>query len=135
MSSQRSQYEWALFGAMLWSSDAREGVSATDFLDPNVQPLVRELLDVFSKKIEPAGAVRIKSWLINSRIDISAITTNSAALKVIVKRLTALAHSASLARKICDGLDRNNAGLPTAIEHELGDLAELLLSRLRESAN
>lgn len=120
---------------MLWSQDAREGVLTTDFLDPNVQPLVRELLDVFAKKIEPAAAVRIKTWLINSKIDISAIPTNSAALKVIVKRLSALAHSVALARKISNGLERNNAGLPSGTENELGQLAELLLQRLRESAN
>ena len=135
MSNQRSNYEWALFGAMLWSQDAREGVLSTDFLDPTVQPLVRELLDVFAKKIEPGAAVRIKSWLIASKIDISAIPTNSAALKFIVKRMSALAHSMELSRKISDGLARNNAGLTCSTETELRDLATLLLQRLRDAAN
>lgn len=135
MSNQRSQYEWALFGAMLWSQDAREGVLSTDFIDPAVQPLVRELLDVFAKKIEPAAAVRIKSWLIASKIDVSAIPTNSASLKVIVKRLSALAHSMELSRKISDGLARNNAGLPTGTETELRDLATILLKRICDASD
>lgn len=131
--NQRSNYEWALFGAMLWSENAREGVLATDFLDPAIQPLVRELIDVFSKKIEPAAAVKIKSWLLASKIDISNITTNSASLKIIVKRLSALAHSMELSRKISDGLVRNNAGLPCGTESDLRQLATLLLERLRDA--
>ena len=135
MSANRSNYEWALFGAMLWSQDARDGVLPTDFLDPAIQPMVRELLDVFAKKIEPAAAVRIKSWLIASKIDISDIATNSSSLKVIVKRLSALAHSMELARAITNGLERNNAGLPIGSELELQQLAERLLERLRDAGH
>lgn len=135
MTSKHEAYEWALFGAMLWSQDARDGVLPTDFQSGPVQSLVRELLDIYAGKVQPQAAHRIRDWLRASNINVESENRTSVALKKVVKQLSALSRARTLTNSIADGLARNTAGLPSIPQAEIKRLAEQLVRAIDDGGD
>ena len=133
--SKHEAYEWALFGAMLWSQDARDGVLPTDFQSAPVQALARELIDIYAGKIKPEAAHWIRDWLRASRINVDTENRSSAALKKIVKQLSALSRARTIANGISNGLARNALGLPNSTQSEIKRLAEELVQTLNDGGD
>lgn len=130
MTSKHEAYEWALFGACLWSADARDGVQPTDFQSGAVQSLARELFGIYDQTIKPEAAHRIREWLRASRINVDSENRSSVALKKVVQQLSAQAQARVLADRIQQGLARDAAGLPSRDQTELRELAERLFTIL-----